>query len=447
MAMGTRKTKQRALFVSTEELPQAQTLPFYLKLNELLAQAGFDAYVESLCEPHYATTLGRPSLAPGVFFRLLILGYLLGIDSERGIALPAYDSLSLREFLGFELHESPPDHSTISRTRRRIPVEVSEQVFAWVLARLREEGLAQGELVGVDSTTLEANAALETLRRKDTGESYREFVEGLAEQAGEPVGTVAEQVAYDRARRGKSLSNKEWESPVDADAKVAKMKNGSTDMAHKAEHAVELESGALLGVTVQGAELGDTQTLGATLAAVEAAGGEKPQAVSADKGYHSDATITALEAEGEESYVPEPQRGERNWEGKEETKRAVEANRERVGSERGREIAKQRTEKAERSMAHMYRTGALRRVYLRGHENIRKRLLLHACGYNLGVLMRHLTGIGTPRSLQGQGLGLAASDFLPISAWTTAIARLLEAFGGTSARFRPNQARNCAGLA
>ena len=190
-------------------------------------------------------------------------------------------------------------------------------------ARLREEGLAQGELVGVDSTTLEANAALETLRRKDTGESYREFVEGLAEQAGEPVGTVAERVAYDRARRGKSLSNKEWESPVDADAKVAKMKNGSTDMAHKAEHAVELESGALLGVTVQGAELGATQTLGATLAAVEAAGGEKPQAVSADKGYHSDATITALEAEGEESYVPEPQRGERNWEGKEETKRAV----------------------------------------------------------------------------------------------------------------------------
>ena len=329
MAMGTRKVEQTALFLTAEDLPEAPTLPFFEKLNEGLAQAGFDDYVEHLCRSFYDDRLGRPSLAPGVYFRLLLLGFLLGLDSERRIALQACDSLSLRRFLGYALQEATPDHSTLSRTRRRIPVETHEQVFGWVLGRLREAGLARGKAVAVDSTTLEANAALETLRRKDTGESYREFVLRLAEEAGEQIATVGERIEYDRGRPGKSLSNKDWESKTDPDAKVAKMKDGGTDMAHKAEHVVDLESGALLGVTVQGAELGDTQTLGQTLAAAEAAQGEKPAEVAADKGYHSDATLQALAADGQESYVPEPKR-KRNWDGKEEVKKTVEANRERV---------------------------------------------------------------------------------------------------------------------
>ena len=437
MAMGTRKSEQTPLFLCADDLPETPTLPFYEQLNELLDQAGFDDFVEGLCRPCYASSLGRPSLAPGVYFRLLLLGYLLGIDSERGLALRAADSLSLRRFLGYALVEATPDHSTISRTRRRIPLATHEAVFGWVLGRLRAAGLANGAAVGVDSTTLEANAALQTLRRKDSKESYREFVVGLAEQAGETVTTVEELIDFDRNRQGKTLSNKEWESRSDPDARVAKMKDGGTDMAHKAEHAVDLESGALLGVTVQAADKGDTQTLEATLAAVEAAGGEPPAEVAADKGYHSDAVIEDLKTAGAASYVPEPKRGERNWKGKEQTREAVEANRERVASERGQELGKARTEKAERSMAHMYATGGLRRVYLRRHGNIRKRLLIHACGYNLGVLMRAVTGIGTPRSLQGQGRHLAGPLDLPIPVLESAVWGVLSALEGVCARIWP----------
>ena len=270
---------------------------------------------------------------------------------------------------------------------------------------------------------------------------------GLAAQAGEELKTVEELIEFDRARKGKSLSNQEWESPTDPDARVAKMKDGGTDMAHKAEHAVDLESGALLGITVQGAELGDTQTLGQTLAAAEAAQGGKPTVVAADKGYHSDATLQALEAAGQESYVPEPKRKARKWDGKEAVQKTVEANRERVSGERGREWGKQRTEKAERSMAHMYGSGGMRRVYLRGHANIRKRLLLHACGYNLGVLMRNVVGIGTPRSLQGQGRRLTGAVFSPLTALVAAISRLLGRFPSVREQFRARRPETALGLA
>ncbi len=254
MAMGTRKPGQIPMFLAPDQLPQAPTTPFFDKLNELLAEMGFDAYVENLCRSFYAKRLGRPSLAPGVYFRLLLLGYLLGIDSERGIALTVSDSLGLRAFLGYELQDSPPDHSTISRSRRRISLETHEQVFAWVLQQLRQAGLADGQTVAVDATLLFANAALRTLRRKDSQQGYREFVEGLAEAAGVPTPTLAELAAFDRQRKPKTLSNKEWESPTDPDARVAKMKDGTTHLAHKAEHAVDLESGALVAVTLQAAD-------------------------------------------------------------------------------------------------------------------------------------------------------------------------------------------------
>ncbi len=229
----------------------------------------------------------RPSLAPGIYFRLLLLGYLLGIDSECGIALTVADSLGLRSFLGYELHQRPPDHSTISHTRRRISIEVHEQVFAWVLERLREAGLASGETVGVDATMLFANAALRTLQRKDSGQGYREFVAGLAAAAGVETPTLEELAAFDRKRKGKTLSNQKWESPTDPDARVAKMKNGTTHLAHKAEHAVDMESGVLVGVTLQAADQGDTATLGVTLEAVEAAQPEAPGKVVADKVLNS----------------------------------------------------------------------------------------------------------------------------------------------------------------
>ena len=405
--MGTRKPRQIPMFLAPDQLPQAPTIPFFDKLNELLAQMDFDADVETLCRPFYAERMGRPSLAPGVYFRLLLLGYLLGIDSERGIALTVSDSLGLRAFLGYELQQSPPDHSTISRTRRRISLEVHEQVFGAVLGRLREAGLACGRTVAVDATMLFANAALRSLQRKDSPQRYREYVEGLAAASGVATPTLAELAAFDRHRKGKTLSNTEWESPTDPDARVARMKDGTTHLAHKAEHAVDLESGALVGVTVQAADQGDTATLGVTLEAVEAAQQEAPEQVVADKGYHSDAVLLGLEAAGQEAHIPEPRRAPRDFKGKPEAARVVQGNRERVGSADGKQLQKLRTEKVERSMAHMYETGGMRRLYLRGRANIRKRLLVHACGFNLGVLMRSVTGIGTPRALQGQGRQLA----------------------------------------
>ena len=357
MAMGTREPRQIPMFLTPDQFPEAPTAPFFDKLNELLAQMGFDACVERLCRPFYAERMGRPSLAPGIYFRLLLLGYLLGIDSERGIALTVSDSLGLRRFLGYELHQNPPDHSTISRTRRRISLEAHEEVFAWVLQQLREAGLAAGRTVAVDATMLFANAALRTLRRKDSQAGYREFVEGLAAADGVETPTLAELAAFDRKRKGKTLSNKEWESPTDPDARVAKMKDGTTHLAHKVEHALDLQEGVLVGVTVQAADQGDTATLGETLEAVETAQGKGPEQVVADKGYHSDDVLLRLDAEGREAHIPEPQRGERNFKGKPAAERVVQANRERVASAAGRRLQKLRTEKVEVRQANWVMSG------------------------------------------------------------------------------------------
>ena len=450
MAMGTRSPGQISMFLSGDQLPQAPTAPFFVKLNELLEQMGFDRVVQDLCRPFYADRLGRPSLAPGVYFRLMLLGYLLGLDSERGIALTVSDSLSLRAFLGYELSESPPEHSTISRTRRRLSLEVHEEVFGWVLEQLQAAGLAQGRTVAVDATLLFANAALRTLRRKDSKEGYREFVEGLAAASGVATPTLAELAAFDRKRKGKTLSNQEWESPSDPDARVAKMKNGSTHLAHKAEHAVDLESGALVGVTLQAADQGDPATLGETLAEV-AAQGEAPEQVVADKGYYSDASLERLAAAGQEAHIPEIDRGERKWEGREELEQLVAENRERVGSAEGKQLQKLRTEKVERSMAHMYETGAMRRLHLRGRENILKRLLVHASGFNLGVLMRAATGIGTPRTLQGQGRHLScrfvSAIYSPGNIALGGLCGLLGVLSGPSAVLGRNRPQNALGLA
>ncbi len=432
--MGTRKIKQPPLFLMADDLPVAPTTPFFHKLAQVLEQLGFDEFVERTCAPFYIAGQGRPSLPPGVYFRML-LGYLMGCDSERRIALQACDSLSLRAFLGYELHESTPDHSTLARTRQRISLEAHVAVFEWVLEQLRAAGLARGQQIAVDATTLQANAALQSLRRKDSGASYLGFVKGLARAAGESVDSIEELLLFDQKRKGKTLSNEEWESPADPDARVAKMKGGTTDLAYKAEHAVDLDSGALVAVTVQKADLGDPQSLPKTLAAVEAAQGQAPQKVVLDKGYHSDATLERVAATGAESYVPEPQRQQRNWKGKPAAQQRYEQNQERAASLQGKALAKLRTEKAERSMAHMYETGRLRRVWLRGRANVEKRVLIHACGHNLGVLMRSLTGIGTPRSLQGSGARLAA---VLLSALKTAISRNSGPFPGLEARLLRN---------
>jgi transposase len=407
--MGKRRrgARQTSMWVPASDLPRSAGHPFYERLNRLLDDADFDAFVEAQCAQFYAEGVGRPSLAPGRYFRLLLLGYFEGLDSERAMAWRAADSLSIRHFLDLELAEAPPDHSTVSRTRRLIDLETHQAVFTWVLQQLADAQLVQGETIGIDATTLEANAALRSIVRRDTGESYDAFLTRLAEASGITTPTRAELARFDKTRKKKG-SNDDWTHPQDPDAKITKMKDGRTHLAHKAEHAVDLETGAVVSVTVQDADAGDTTTLVETLiTAAEQIETVCPVAdavreLVADKGYHSNQTLTDLAALGVRSYISEPDRGRRNWRGKAAARTAVYANRRRIRGTRGERLLRQRGEQLERPFAHLYETGGLRRTHLRGHVNIRKRVVVHAGGFNLGLLMRHLTGVGTPRSLQGR---------------------------------------------
>ena len=313
--MGTTRDdgSQQSMWVATADLPQGGGHPFYERLNQILNAAGFDAFVEKLCAPFYAR-MGRPSLAPGRYFRLLLVGYFEGLDSERAIAWRAADSLSLRSFLRLAPPALPPDHSAISRTRRLLSLEAHQAVFTWVLQQLAEAGLLRGKTVGIDATTLEANAALRSIVRRDTGEDYTAFLTRLAEASGIATPTRADLARFDRSRK-KKTSNAEWTHPHDPDARVTKMKDGRTHLAHKAEHAVDLDSGAVVGVTVQAADTGDTTSMVETLLVaaeqVEAAQPDGPgiEEVVGDKGYHSNETLTDLKAIGLRSYISEPDRG------------------------------------------------------------------------------------------------------------------------------------------
>lgn len=439
MAMGTRKKRERQedLWVVRSEVVGTPAHAFYDRLNQILDQHHFDRCVERLCRRYYKGRLGRPSITPGVYFRSLLLGYLEGIDSERGIAWRLADSLSLRKFIGYTLTEETPDHSTLSRTRRLYAVETHRAVFRWVLKILAEEGLVEGKTVSIDATTLEANAALRSLVRRDNGQKYDDYLKGLAKAAGIEDPTREQLARLDRKRKKKG-SNKEWKNPYDGDARIAKMKDGSTHLAHKAEHAVDLASGALLAVTLQGADQGDTTTIHQTLAEageavaeliqheVTTAPAEEPKVnlqgveeVVADKGYHSGAVLKDLHAVGCRSYIPEPARSRRKWSGKAEEQKQVYANRRRTRGARSKRLQRKRSELTERSMAHMYETGGMRRVHLKGRDNILKRLLVHAGAFNLALILRKLVGIGKPRRLQGDCACLfACVRLLLLYAWS-----------------------------
>lgn len=420
--MGKRKrVRATELWVPTTDLPVAPSHPFYRRLNELLRVGEFDAFVERTCQRFYADRMGRPSLAPGVYFRLLLLGYFEGLDSERGIAWRAADSLALRDFLGLALHEAPPDHSTISRTRRLIDLETHQAVFVWVLEVLAAAKLLKGTTLGLDGTTLEANAALRSIVRRDTGEGYQEFLTTLAKASGIGTPTRADLARIDR-RRKKKGSNDDWTHPHDPDAKITKMKDGRTHLAHKAEHAVDLETGAVVAVTVQDADEGDTTTMQATLiAAAEHLEAVLPAddmlcELVADKGFHSNDRLVDLAVIGIRTYISEPDRGRRRWRNKPEARAAVYANRRRIRRPRGVRLLRRRGEYLERTFAHAYETGGMRRTHLRGHGNILKRLLVHVGGFNLGLLMRTLVGVGTPRGLQGRLAALMATLWCLIGA-------------------------------
>src|SRR5712692_8831793 len=420
MAMGRRgkQLRQEPLWIAHSELPRTVAHPFYEQLNRLLEERGFDDFVEQQGARFYAERMGRPSLPPGRYFRLLLIGYFEGIDGERGIAWRAADSLALRQFLELGLTEPPPDHSTISRTRRLIDVETHQAVFGWVLELLAEKGLLKGKTIGIDATTLEANAAMRSIVRRDTGEGYEEFLRRLAQESGIPTPTREQLAKLDR-KRAKKGSNEDWVNPHDPEAGIIKLKDGRTHLAYKAEHVVDLETGAVVAVTVARGDAGDTSTIletlpqaGEHIAEVACATNDEdvgewvhpqgpPVEAVGDKGYHSNDTLTALAEAEVRTYISEPDHGRRCWKGKAEAHQAVYGNRRRICGERGKQLLRRRGGLLERSFAHAYETGGMRRVHLRGRENVLKRVLIHVGAFDLSLVMRQVFGKGTPRGLQG----------------------------------------------
>jgi transposase len=331
-----------------------------------------------------------------------------------------------------------PDHSWLSRTRSRLPLEVHEALFAWVLERLAEHGLVKGERIGVDASTMEADAALRAIVRRDTGETYREMLERLAEASGIATPTAEDLVRLDRERKGKRLSNAGWASPSDPEARIAKLKDGRTRLAHKPEHAVDLDSGAIIAAEIHAADRGDAATLPETLEVAEAnlaAVGaaptpEDPAELVADKGYHSREGLKDLEDGAWKSRIAERKvAGVSRWRGDQAARRAVYNNRARLRSGVAREAFRLRAELVERGFALVLDRGGMRRAWLRGRENLRKRYLVHVAGYNLGLIMRLLVGAGTPREL----LARAASAHPLAFAQADAVLIVLVVTTGTEA--------------
>jgi transposase len=395
------------------ELAAAPGHPFYKRLNEVLENAKFDRFCEKSSAGFYHQKLGRPSLPPGQYFRIMMVGFFEGLDSERGIAWRLADSLTLRQFLSIGLDEKTPDHVTISRTRRLIKAATHQRIFSFVLEQLAQAGLLKGKTIGVDSTTLEANAAMKSIVRRDTGESYMAYLKRLAEAEGIDAPDAAGLLRMDR-KRNKKTSNADWQSPSDEDAEITKLKDGRTALAFKAENAVDMETGAIVAVTTHGGAAADTTTIQETvieaaIAVAELVAEPTPQGeflvhpegvqeVVADKGYHSNETVLGLDQLELRSYIAEPDRGPRKWRGKAAEKAAVYSNRRRIQGNRGKSLQRRRGERIERNFAHQFDTGGLDRLYVRGKENAHKKFLIQAAACNLALLMRSKYGSGKPRA-------------------------------------------------
>jgi transposase len=410
MSMGRKPSERQAdLWIATTDLPRSPGHVFYEKLNTLLAEADFDRYVEELCKEYYADDVGRASIPPGVYFRMLFVGYFEEINSQRGIAWRCSDSFSLRAFLGVAWNERTADHSSLTKIRQRLPLLVHEQVFAFVLKVAQEKKLLRGKTVAIDATTLEANAAMKTIVRKETGEDWKEYLKRLAAEEGIEDPTDEELRRFDK-NRPKKVSNKEWESPTDPDSRIAKMKDGRTHLAYKAEHAVDLESEFVLSATIHTADQADSATLvdsvlRAQINLVLAGSEQEVEEAVADKGYHKSETLADCETLKTRTYIPEPKRKKRRkWQDKPESwRKATEANRRRLSGDRSKRLQRLRSEYVERSFAHVCETGGGRRTWLRGLEKVTKRYLVQVAAHNLGLLMRMLFGMGKPRTLKPAG--------------------------------------------
>lgn len=440
MGMGKRpESRQQEFWVTTESLAEAPRHVFYDRLNSLLREAGFDPFVEALCEPHYQQG-GRPSIPPGLYFRMLFVGYFEDISSQRGIAWRCADSLSLRKFLGIAISDSTPDHSSLTKIRQRLPTAVSEQVFEFVLKIAAEKKLLNGKTVGVDSTTLEANAAMRSIVRKDNGDDWKEYLRKLAEAEGVQIENDEDLRRFDQQRKKegkKKVSNKDWESPDDPDARIMKMKDGRTHLGYKAEHVTDLDTEIIIQASVCHGTDTDPQTIVSSLVSaqmnldncLDGATTAEPgtgviEEVAADKGYHANEVLKACADLEIRTYIPEREGDDRRWDDKDEgMKEAFHGNRQRMKRSKGKMLQKRRSELVERGFAHICETGGSRRTWLRGLDNIRKRYLVAVAGHNLAIIMRSLFGFGKPRAFSAAH-GLTHAVYLTILAMLRPLKRI-----------------------
>ena len=422
MALGKRKPKQDELFIAAAQVATGPGHPFYTKLNQVLADAGFDEFVERLCAPYYKEG-GRPGIPPGVYFRMVLIGYFEGLDSQRGIAWRCADSLGLRAFLGISITEGTPVHVSMTMIRQRLPESVFDQVFVFVLGLLEKQGLLRGQSVAIDATTLEANAAMKSIVRKDTGEDWKQYLRGLAQAEGIENPTEEDLRRLDRGRKDKKVSNKQWESPSDPDSRIAKMKDGRTHLAYKAEHAVDVVTEAIVATTVTFADKSDPQSGPVTLSLAAAnlvLAGSEAEITEAvlDKGYHDNQLLADLARQEIRTYIPERRQKSRCWTDKpEEQERAFRANHRRVRGKKGKQLNRWRSERCERTFAHVCETGGGRRAWVRGQTNVSKLHTLKCAAYNLALLLRKVWGYCKPRNAKAAGTALA---LLILSLWILA---------------------------
>ena len=346
------------LFIAFSEFVRPATTPFYAKLDQTLASFDFATQARSLCAPAYSVNgRGRPGIDPVVYFKMLMVGFFEDIASERGIAERCSDSISIRAFLGYDLTQTTPDHSTLSIIRQRLGEEIYDEVFLVILSALDKHGLLKGKNVGIDASVIQANAALKSLINRNTEEAYWEYVRRLASENGIDPKNADAVRQFDR-KRPKKMSNEEWVNPHDPDAKIGQTKAGATDMIYKPEHTVDLDTGAI------------------------------------------------LQAEGIRTVISDPVKNRKLENLGTEDAQVVRKAKRSAGSKSGKELLRRRGMHLERSFAHILDAGGARRTTLRGLENLNKRFKVSAAIYNLSQLMRKLFGVGTAKQWAAKGKAL-----------------------------------------
>jgi transposase len=403
-----KKAAQPEFWIAADQVVITAQTGFYAKLDETLESFEFAAKVRALCEPAYDKTgVGRPGIDPVVYLKMIMVGFFEDLPSERAIAARCADSMSIRTFLKYELHEKTPEHSSFTVIRQRLGLDIYQQIFTLTLQALREHGLLRGKNLGVDSSVIEANASLRALVHRNTEEQYWDYVKRLAAEQGiDPEDTAAVR-RFDRHRPGKG-SNKEWQNPHDPDAKIGRTKDGATDMIYKPEAVVDLDTGAIVQAEVHPGDQADHKEMATRVLeaqqTINQAAGEKPEtltvtSVTSDKGYYAVGELQALQQEGIRTVISDPIDNRRVDKLEPAEQRAVRGAKRSAKSKSGKELLRRRGMHIERSFAHILDAGGMRRTTLRGWENLNKRFKLAAAFYNLSQLMRQLFGFGTPKQL------------------------------------------------